>query len=395
MLSPSLGVPLSLDMASLSAVALCVTVLLGLMLIFTWVKERLSALAWWGGAYLLGGFAIALWMVEARISPPAPPGLPNAILFIACGMIWSAARVFHGRPVKWGSMIAGAVVWLYVNVLPVFGDWNFGRLILCAAIISVYTFLAVAELWRERRKTLVRRWPAIAVPFLHAGIFLLPIPLASLLFPQNSDTPGSGWVAAFGLEILLYMVANAFAVLSMTKERLIRIHKDAASTDQLTGLFNRRGFIEMAEQLAKRCVANRLPTTVLVFDLDHFKSINDRFGHQVGDDAIRIFAATMSANLRATDVLGRLGGEEFVALLPATLDEGLVAAERVRAAFMLTGADISGYHLNATVSIGAASGAPSAIDVESLIRQADKALYQSKSGGRNRVTAAPEFALAS
>src|SRR5436305_8642503 len=90
---------LALDMATLFAVAICVTALLGLLLLFAWLQDRVRALAWWGTAYLVGGFSVAVWSVESLISPPLPVGTANALLFISCGMIWNAARLFHGRPI--------------------------------------------------------------------------------------------------------------------------------------------------------------------------------------------------------------------------------------------------------------------------------------------------------
>ena len=85
--------PLALDVTTLFVVATCITALLGLFLLSAWMQERIRALAWWGTAYLLGGFSVAIWSIEGLISPPLPPGTANALLFVACGMIWSAARI--------------------------------------------------------------------------------------------------------------------------------------------------------------------------------------------------------------------------------------------------------------------------------------------------------------
>src|SRR5438477_115252 len=110
--------------------------------------------------------------------------------------------------------------------------------------VSAYTFLTAAELWRERRKHLLRRWLAIFVPMAHGAVFLVPIPLASVLPADGGIVMlASGWVAVFALEVMLYLVGTAFIVLAVAKERTVRIHKAAALTDPMTGLFNRRGFI--------------------------------------------------------------------------------------------------------------------------------------------------------
>src|SRR6267142_476271 len=103
---------ISLDVSTLFIVATCVTALLGLFLIFAWTQDRIRALAWWGAAYLIGGFSVALWTVGGQGLPFVPASLPSALLFLACGMIWSAARLFHGRNVLWLAMGAGSLIWV-------------------------------------------------------------------------------------------------------------------------------------------------------------------------------------------------------------------------------------------------------------------------------------------
>jgi diguanylate cyclase (GGDEF)-like protein len=383
MLVPAATAPIALDITTLFVIATCITALLGLFLLSAWMQERVRALAWWGTAYLVGGFSVAIWSVEGLVSPPLPTGTANALLFVACGMIWNAARIFHGRRVLWGAMFVGAIAWLAACLLPEFAEWATARITLSSIVVSAYTFLTAAELWRERRKTLLRRWPAIFVPILHGAVFLLPIPLASLLPAERGIMSlASGWIALFALETMLYVVGTAFIVLVLAKERSVCIYRDAASTDELTGLLNRRGFFAAAHQLVARQAAKREPVSVLMFDLDHFKSINDRFGHRVGDEALRLFASTAGSNMRAADVIGRFGGEEFVAMLPGNLADATTAAERMRMAFRAAAGTVADCRLDATVSIGAASGG---IDVASLIASADAALYRAKTNGRNRV----------
>jgi len=384
--------PIALDVTTLFVAAGCITALLGLLLLSAWAQERIRALAWWGTAYLVGGFSVAIWSVESMISPPLPAGVANALLFVACGMIWSAARLFHGQPVLWAPMLAGAVVWLIGCVVPDFAQWHGGRIALSSVIVASYTFLTAAELWRERRKAL-RRWPAIFVPILHGAVFLFPIPLASLLPDDNGlMSLASGWIAVFAIETVLYVVGTAFIVLMLAKERTVRIQRNAASTDELTELPNRRGFFTAAEQLVARQVKKGEPVSVLMFDLDHFKSINDRFGHAIGDDALRLFAATAAGSMRASDVIARLGGEEFAAILPGAPADAAIVAERVRLAFEAAAATVSGRPVAATVSVGTASAGLCA-DVATLLTAADRALYRAKANGRNRVEGAVEDEL--
>jgi len=384
MLSPN-NAPVALDITTLFIVATCITALLGLLLLSAWAQERIRALAWWGTAYLIGGFSVAIWSFENLISPPLPPGVANTLLFVACGMIWSAARIFHGRRVLWAAMSAGAIAWLIACMVPEFALWTIGRIVLSSLIVSAYTFLTAAELWRERRKSLLRRWPAIFVPIMHGAVFLLPIPLVSLLPAERGlVTLASGWIAVFALETMLYVVGTAFIVLVMAKERTVRIQRDAASTDELTGILNRRGFYVAAHQLVARQTKKGEPVSVLMFDLDHFKSINDRYGHAIGDEALRVFATTVGGTMRASDVVARFGGEEFIAILPGSLADARAAAERVRLAFQGAAGTVAGRPVAATVSIGAAS-AEVCEDIATLIAAADSALYRAKSNGRNRV----------
>jgi diguanylate cyclase (GGDEF)-like protein len=198
-----------------------------------------------------------------------------------------------------------------------------------------------------------------------------------------------GLFALFALETMLYVVGTAFIVVVMAKERAALVHKTAAMTDLLTGVFNRRAFLDAAERLIAQRGRRSLPVSVLLFDLDRFKSINDSFGHAVGDDALKVFARTASASMRATDVVARLGGEEFVALLPGTAAEAAMVAERVRAAFQAAGAEISSRETCATVSIGVASAVPP-VEIDALLLRADAALYRAKRNGRNRVEVAAD-----
>jgi diguanylate cyclase (GGDEF)-like protein len=131
------------------------------------------------------------------------------------------------------------------------------------------------------------------------------------------------------------------------------------------------------------------PVTVLIFDIDHFKSVNDRFGHPAGDEILKLFANVLVHTLRITDIVGRVGGEEFAAMLPCSIPEAVVAAERVRTVFESAGVQVDETPLATSVSIGVAGGAPGT-DLNALLASADTALYRAKRGGRNRVEVSAE-----
>jgi diguanylate cyclase (GGDEF)-like protein len=376
-----------LDVTTLFIVSIFVTTILGLFLLFAWVQDRsIRALAWWGVAYLIGGVSVAIYTVQDSLSNALSLAIGNALLFVACGVIWSGARLFHGREVKPFWMFAGAIAWLIALTMPGFAASTMARVALSSIAISAYTLLTAWELWGGRKERLMSRWPAMAVLALHGIVFLSPIPIVLLSTSEMrfSDFTG-GWFAIFALETLLYAIATAFIILTMAKERSERIHRTAATIDPLTEIFNRRALLEAGRRILGRVAWDKQPVSVLMFDLDHFKKINDRFGHAVGDRALQTFARTAAARLRATDVIGRLGGEEFAAILPGTsLLSAAVAAERVRVAFEAAAIEIDGLPIGGTVSIGAAATESPECDIDVLLEQADKALYAAKASGRNR-----------
>jgi diguanylate cyclase (GGDEF)-like protein len=382
---------MSLDTSTLYLVATMVAATLGAMLLFFGTQENFPALRWWGTAYLLGAVSVALSTLAGNMLGAMLSLALNAVGFAACGMVWSAARVFHGRKPNLPGLLLGAMVWV-AAVMMLKPEASAIRFMIGAAIVAIYATLTAAQLWSERRKTLQRRWPAIVVPVLHGFVLMLPILLGGLLRPHDDAFASSIWVTVFSIELVLYAVATVFVIFMLVSERVVTAHKTAASTDPLTGMFNRRGFAEATSRVIEREANAGRPVTVLIFDLDHFKSINDRFGHSAGDEILKLFATVVLSTLRITDLSGRVGGEEFAALLPCPLEEGVIAAERVREAFADSGIVVEDGPVDTTVSIGVAGG-PAGTELEVLLAAADSALYQAKRNGRNRVEAAEELPL--
>ncbi|MGZ8287806.1 MAG: diguanylate cyclase [Telluria sp.] len=179
------------------------------------------------------------------------------------------------------------------------------------------------------------------------------------------------------------MIVNGFGFVLLCKEKDDRDMALLATTDSLTGLVNRRAFFERTEAARVLAARMRKPISLMMLDIDHFKTLNDRFGHACGDEALCVFAQTSMGVLRDNDLMGRLGGEEFALALPGTdLAGALQAAERLRAAVERAVLPKHGYSM--TVSIGVVLVDPDE-HINAALARADHALYQAKSGGRNRV----------
>ncbi|MEH2534708.1 diguanylate cyclase (GGDEF)-like protein [Bradyrhizobium sp. AZCC 1614] len=382
---------MSFDTSTLYLFATMVAGMLGAMLVLFGRQENIPALKWWGTAYLLGASSVAIWTIGGvKLGEPLLLAL-HALGFVACGMVWNAARVFHGRKPNLPGLFLGAIAWVgTVLALPSVNPAM--RLVVGAAIVAIYAGLTASELWSERRRTMHKRWPAIAVPVMHGCVLALPILLGSLLRPHDETFAGSIWVTAFSIELILYAIGTVFVIFMLVSDRAVTVHKTAASVDPLSGMLNRRGFSEACNRVIEREAAAGRPVTVMIFDIDHFKSVNDRFGHPAGDEILKLFSTVVISNLRISDLSGRIGGEEFAALLPCALEEGVIVAERVREAFEASNIVCEEGPVDTTVSIGVAGG-PAGTELEVLLAAADTALYQAKRGGRNRVEAAEELPL--
>lgn len=236
-----------------------------------------------------------------------------------------------------------------------------------------------------------------AVSCYSAYRYMTVVSIALVLLPSTFWLlfQSSAMQVGIGLAVLVFasFVFSATRSLSAALETAFRLTREmelahsvstrAAQTDELTGLKNRRAFFEHAQQLYGYCKNNRLPLCAVMLDMDHFKHINDTYGHQIGDQVLRQMGAVISTSFRETDVYGRLGGEEFAVLLPNTSIEVAlsIAEELIRSiAGLMTGP----VH-RISASIGVAAMEPDDKDLHTLMNNADKALYRAKARGRNQV----------
>ncbi len=381
---------MTLDFGTLSVVTVFVTALLGVLLVFAGLQNSsIRAPMWWGSAQIIG--AIGLGMATSRGAVPdfVSSGIANALLLLAYGLTWAGARIFDGRKVLPLVVVFTPVVWLFACHMPAFEhDINL-RVVVVSGMMAMLVAATAEEFWRGRDEPLMSRWPTVIVLLAYAAVLLARIPATYFSPHLDANSPLSGasfTLIAFGT--LLFSVVMSFLLLNMTKERTELQHKINSLVDPLSGIANRRAFLDGASQLCARQAVQHEPLAMLLFDLDRFKEINDRLGHAVGDRVLQAFARTTTATLGSDALFGRIGGEEFAALLPVgDLGEAYAIADRVRRNFAAIAARFTNGGLVPTVSVGVSLCADAKSDVDTLLEVADRALYRAKANGRDRVEA--------
>jgi diguanylate cyclase (GGDEF)-like protein len=315
--------------------------------------------------------------------------LANALLLVGMQRVNHALHLYFDRPIPWrrdAGLLAAAVLFL-VGFQWVWPD---------VTVRIVGMTLALAWPLSHGVVLFVRHAPRPWPPSFRVVAIFLVVPVAVLLvraLNQLFGTPVDSIIVRHPTQIALHLLATrapmatALGFALMVATRLQNELAEAASTDPLTGLANRR----RVEALARPWIDDpQAPLCALMIDVDHFKRVNDRFGHDAGDEALVWLASHLRVQARATDLVGRLGGEEFVMLLPGAMaDEAAVLAERLRATVAAVPMDLESHgEWPLTVSIGVAQRVPGDTDVRELLRRADDAMYAAKRGGRNRVVVA-------
>ncbi|MGE5260592.1 MAG: GGDEF domain-containing protein [Actinomycetota bacterium] len=374
-------------MLTMSAASITVTGVLGIVLVLTWARERESVfVGWWGLALLMQSAGIVISAASSLQNDADLVTIGTAAMVLSDAVKWHAARQFANHPVNPAWTLLGPLVFLmaaYSGYLDGFG----ARLVVVCTLSALYNFAAAFELSRANGEYLASRWPAVGLLVVTGLSCLSWLPL-NLIMPTHEVIAvfSSTWFPAVILATLLVRIALAFVVLSMAKERQEMEQRTDALTDPLTGLPNRRALFEAADAYGHERSVLGGPISVLIFDLDHFKQVNDRFGHAQGDRVLRLFAIKSKEHLNGNSIVARLGGEEFAAILPGADARAAVGcAEAVRHAFAKSAAFVDGLPVGATVSVGAASDSDLNSDLNALFRRADAALYVAKRGGRDRV----------
>lgn len=364
----------------------------GLFVLFWWRETRTRAALWFGLPFLMGAVGAAC-LIDTHAGPSSPNLKIGAwFVLMAYGFGWQAVRVFYGRKPLPVYVIGSTLLWL-VLAMTVIDEWRLFVLsaVIRGVLVTAFNGLSAFEFWRNRDEQLPSQkilfWIfAVYCAFDTVRTFLvsiIPLPLGAL--------PAETWaIVMFNLMAMTLALSVTVFMIALSRERVSKANYQLALRDAMTGVYNRRAYFDHMDRLGQMQDGAQTGHALLVFDIDQFKSINDRFGHETGDMIIIRAAEAAQSVLRKNDKLYRFGGDEFVCVLPDTsFDEAFAAAERIRRTFRQLARDTGQQALDATISAGIAISRHAETPDHTFAR-ADKALYAAKQTGRNRIIMAPE-----
>ena len=353
-------------------------------------RAERAALAHWS-AY--AGLSAITWMLLA-LNLKSPPLVAVLVGVCAAIVLRRGIRLFIGRPLAWPMPALMLALVLAGGALGDGSEWRPLQAALNFGVLALLYLSMAGDLQRHARDDLHWRWPLLlALPLLLGALAFGSRALRAVFAPESvlteMNTHSALNIGSALSYIVLVLLMHA-TLMSLVVARLLGTLQNLARRDALTGLLNRRAMLALLDQQVRRRRRAADTFSLLMIDVDHFKQVNDRHGHEAGDRALVHIARLMTQALTTTGRLGRLGGEEFVALLPtADLVRARADAEVLRLAVRRTPLLLAGGEPVAlTVSIGVAEWAGADEDPTRLLVRADAALYGAKRLGRDRVEAA-------
>jgi diguanylate cyclase (GGDEF)-like protein len=382
----AIGNIVHIDSPTLITYSAALIAVLGGSFVFFWSREKRSALlVRFSLPFLCGACGAALLTRPGLVTGDWQLRLGAWFILAAYGFIWQAVRALYARRFLLLWVVIPVSLWL-VLLVSVFTEWHLLAMsaAMRAVLVAGFNGLSAFEFWRSREEDLPSRRVLFWVFAIYclfdtvrvAFVTVLPMPLGS--------TPTEPWaVAFFNLAALTLGLLSCIFMIALSLERASMENYQMALRDVMTNVYNRRAYVEHMQTMVSGTPA--LPYALLVFDIDRFKSINDRFGHALGDKVIIRAAQAAEASLRRLDKVFRIGGEEFACVLPDTAQEDAYdAAERIRLGFEAIASSVDGKPIFATLSVGIALSGSHAERPEQIFARADQALYEAKQSGRNR-----------
>lgn len=344
------------------------------------------------GYWAVGNLVIGLGMVLVLMQLDAPkrvflPGM--ALIGAGLSLYINGIQAFISKVPNHRIPVAVFFLLMAIDAYFMLNGSDIRTAVMLGAIIFAAIYLYCARLTFSRDEGIVGNlyWLTSSLYLLMALLMLGRAVYASrvdvAVFDSFAAWPVNAYTFMLGA-VSQFFISSLFVL--MLSYKLSQNLESIATIDSLTGVLNRRGLEEAALKMQDICKRINLSMAVLLIDIDHFKKVNDRYGHLCGDDVLRHLAKEIAGVLRSSDVLGRYGGEEFCVFLPNTTEGDAVGlAERIRARIEASPLKTNRASIKTTVSIGVADSVRAGYDFKGLVATADSAMYAAKNSGRNRV----------
>lgn len=358
--------------------------IIGLLTFVNWWREKArSELGIWSFGLCIGAVGILLLALRGIVPNFWSVCVANSIVVVGIGYLWQGFRVFDGKRVHHLPIWSLGAVWFgFYFFCPGFAHDVNWRIILSSLVLGFELgMMALSIHGGHKTEPLPTRSVLVALLGVYTVMNLMRVPL-SIVYPvqELENVATSVWYGVSTFVLHCISLLCGIGIFSLGRERLLFEYKHASETDVLTGIFNRRAFMERFNETVTH------GGLLVLVDIDHFKRINDTFGHLGGDAVLSGFAHTVKTHITKDVVFGRFGGEEFALFLKGYRpDNGLALCEHLRQTTEHASFQWRDKKLSVTVSIGAHYVAPGRQDIESLLMDVDSALYCAKRGGRNRV----------
>jgi len=340
---------------------------------------------WANVSTILGAVVMTL---QGFVAPFVGVMVPNALIATGGACLVASTRMLAGRRPRWILLIPAVALLMAITLYYTTVEPTMSKRIIAALLYLMGVVLSAA--W------VVASWAWKTPPLRYSHIFMLALALAlACVHVACIYSYASGAIretSAWNLDFLVISVFSGpgllIALAIMFYDRRLLEYEREVNIDFLTGVLLRKAWWEQAEHLGRYAHDLKGSLVLMLADLDHFKLINDTYGHAAGDEVLRHFAQSVRAMLRKSDILGRLGGEEFVLALPgACLDEAQALSDRIRDALAQTPCRVEHQTIPYTFSAGLAAWLPGET-LHAALGRADRALYRAKLAGRNRIEVA-------